>query len=290
MSYVATDVNEYSHKNENMSDHFSRIALEYHLLRTTDIEPIDFMVQKLKRFRFVKAADIGCGDGRYDRILCRELGEKLSLTCIDSNAYMLEALNKNLNEDGIENYKSMLSAAEELPLPDNSHDCILTFNAIHHFDFDKFTHECSRVLKDGGYLFIYTRLREQNKRNIWGMHFPAFIQKETRLFTQNTITKTLDSVAGMWLQSIEYFKYGRLCSLIELEKKIRSHHYSTFFLYTMDELEQAIGKFKERIGKIYQDIHRIHWYDENVLFVVRKMNELKCDSGFLSYYTRPRIN
>jgi ubiquinone/menaquinone biosynthesis C-methylase UbiE len=290
MSYVISDINEYGQKTDSMYEHFSRIAAQYHHLRTTDIEPVNFMIQKLKQISFIRAADIGCGDGRYDRILCQELGQKLSLTCVDANADMLEALHKNLDGEGIENYISMQSKAEELPLPDDSYDCILSLNAIHHFDLNRFITECSRILKNGGYLFIYTRLREQNKRNIWGMHFPEFIQKETRLATIGKITKALDDVTGMWLQSIEYFKYGRLCSLNELEKKIRSHHYSTFFLYTMDELEQAIDKFRERICKNFQDINKIYWYDENVLFVVRKTKESKCDFGISNYCTQTNIN
>jgi ubiquinone/menaquinone biosynthesis C-methylase UbiE len=269
---MVSDVNEYRVKSVNMHDHFSRIASEYHHLRTTDLEPISFIVQKLNQLPFIKAVDVGCGVGRYDRLLFRDLGEKLNLTCVDVNAKMLEALNKNLNTYGIENYTTIQSTAEDLPLPDNSYDCILTLNAIHHFNLARFIHQSARILKDGGYLFIYTRLRDQNKRNIWGRYFPEFHQKETRLYTLGVITKTINSVAGIWLQSIEYFKYRRLCSIVELENKIRSHHYSTFFLYSIDELEQAIDTFKKNIEQIYHDIHRIDWYDENVLFVVRKMS------------------
>ena len=268
-----TDVNEFGCKAVDMHDHFSRIASQYDLLRTTDLEPIAFMTKTLKNLPLIKAADIGCGGGRYDRILCRDFGKKISLTCVDTNAGMLEALNRNLSDDGIDNYTLIQASAEDLPLPDNSYDCVFTLNAIHHFDLLNFMRQCSRILKNGGYLFIYTRLQDQNRRNIWGKHFPAFSQKEYRLYNLNLITQTIDSVANMWLQSIEYFKYRRLSSLVELEKKIRSHHYSTFFLYPVDELEKAIGKFKKNIGRAYEDVHRIHWHDENVLFIIRKGEE-----------------
>jgi ubiquinone/menaquinone biosynthesis C-methylase UbiE len=231
------------------------------------------MVRKLDKLPYIKAADVGCGDGRYNRILYRDLGEKLSLTCVDANANMLEALRRNLIEDGIQNFTSIQSSAEDMPLPDNSYDCIFTLNAIHHFDTLKFIHESVRILKSGGYLFVYTRLRDQNKRNIWGRYFPEFHQKETRLHTLNTMARIINAVPGMWLQSIEYFKYRRLSSLSELEKRIRSHHYSTFFLYPVDELEKAIEKFKKTIGRVYEDINRIHWHDENVLFIIRKGEE-----------------
>ncbi len=273
MSYANVDVNESNYETTGMYDHFSRIAPQYHHLRTTDLEPISFMVRKLNKLPDIKAADIGCGDGRYDRILYRDLGEKLSLTCVDANAMMLEALRKNLIEDSIQNFTSIQSSAEELPLLDNSYDCLFTLNAIHHFDLFKFLHQSARTLKSDGYLFVYTRLRDQNKRNIWGRYFPGFNQKETRLYTLNKMMKAINAVPDMWLQSVEYFKYRRLSSLSELEKRIRSHHYSTFFLYPVDELEKAIGKFKKNIGRAYEDVHRIHWHDENILFVIRKGNE-----------------
>jgi hypothetical protein len=116
-------------------------------------------------------------------------------------------------------------------------------------------------------------MQDQNKRNIWGKYFPGFHQKETRLYTLSRITKTINTISDLWLQSVEYFKYRRLSSLSELEKKVRSHHYSTFFLYPVDELEEAIGKFRKNIEKVYEDIQRIHWHDENILFVIRKGEE-----------------
>jgi ubiquinone/menaquinone biosynthesis C-methylase UbiE len=273
MFNTLVDVNESNHKIKNMQEHFSRISSKYHQLRITDLEPITFMVQKLNGLSHIKAADIGCGVGRYDKILCQDLGEKLTLTCIDANAGMLEALHINLTEEGIQNFTSIQASAEDLPLPDNSYDCIFALNAVHHFDLSMFLHQSARVLRSGGYLFIYTRLRDQNKRNIWGSFFPGFHQKETRLYTLNKMVKMINAVPGMWLQSVEYFKYRRLSSLLELEKKIRANHYSTFFLYPVDELEKAIIKFKKNIARAYEDIHRIYWHDENILFVIRKGEE-----------------
>ncbi|MCH8191935.1 MAG: methyltransferase domain-containing protein, partial [Chloroflexi bacterium] len=60
----------------------------------------------------------------------------------------------------------------ELPIRAETLDCVLTFNAIHDFPLPGFLQESHRVLKDGGYLFIYTRSRSQNQRTVWGRHFP----------------------------------------------------------------------------------------------------------------------
>lgn len=96
-----------------------------------------------------------------------------------------------------------------MSLKDNSLDCIFTFNAIHHFKILGFLKESSRLLKDNGYLFIYTRLRSQNRRNIWGKHFPLFNEKETRLYEINELKSLLRKINGIKIESMEYFKYAR---------------------------------------------------------------------------------
>ena len=250
--------------------HFSRIATRYRDLRTTDPEPITFITKELEKLVSIEAVDIGCGTGRYDLLLCRYLGDKLHLTCADANSNMLEALDEYLIKHGISNFTSMHSEAENLPFPSNTLDCICTFNAIHHFNLLEFLHESARILKSGGYLFIYTRLREQNRENIWGRYFPEFHQKETRLYTPDTLTQSVAAVPNLRIKSNEYFKYGRTSSLAQLVERARAHHYSTFSLYPSEELEEAIAAFTQKIRNEFEDAHLIHWFDENILFVIRK--------------------
>jgi len=250
--------------------HFSRIASKYHSLRTTDLEPINYIDRELENLASVKAVDIGCGAGRYDLLLCRYLGDKLRLTCADANGNMLETLDKYLTKHGINNFTSMQSEAEKLPFPGNALDCVCTFNAVHHFNLPEFLFESARILNSGGYLFIYTRLQEQNKRNIWGRYFPKFHQKETRLYTTDILAQAVAAVPNLWIKSIEYFQYGRTATLAQLEERARAHHYSTFSLYSSEELEEAVAGFMKKIRNEFEDTHRIRWFDENVLFVIRK--------------------
>jgi ubiquinone/menaquinone biosynthesis C-methylase UbiE len=249
--------------------HFSRIAKRYRNLRTTDLEPITVVIQELKNLAPIKGIDVGCGDGRYDLLLCQYLGDRLKLTCVDANDCMLEELDKYLIKHGLSNFESMHSEAEYLPFPSNALDCVCAFNAVHHFNLPEFLRESDRILKNGGYLFIYTRLREQNGRNIWGRYFPKFHQKEARLYDLDTLTHLL-AASNLHIKSIEYFKYGRISTLAQLIKRAREHHYSTFSLYSSEELEEAITRFKQNIRSEFEDTNQIRWFDENVLFVVRK--------------------
>lgn len=251
-------------------DHFTRIAPKYRHLRTTDADPIAFIARELNGLGRIEAADIGCGAGRYDRLLFHYLGDKLRLTCIDPNHGMLETLDHYLKEHGIRNFTALHSQAESLPFSANALDCVCTFNAVHHFNLLEFLRETARILRSEGYLFVYTRLREQNGRNIWGLYFPNFHQKETRLYRLETFMETVAAVPALWVESIQFFKYKRVASLEQLVERTRARHYSTFVLYSPEEFEEAIAGFVRNVKGHFEDVHRVSWFDEHALFTLRK--------------------
>ncbi len=253
-----------------MDNHFSRVAKKYRNLRTTDSEPISVIVDKLKNLDHIEAADVGCGAGRYDLLLYKHLGDKLRLTCLDANAEMLKSLTKYLKEHDISNFSAKQSVAETMPFADSVLDCICTFNAIHHFNLPRFLVESSRVLKPGGYLFMYSRLREQNEKNIWGLYFPHFIEKETRLYTLDGLKQSVAAVENLAFESIVFFAFNRLAALEELLERAKSHHYSTFSLYSPEELEEGLKGFSLNIKNQFEDPQQVRWFDENVLFIIRK--------------------
>ncbi len=113
----------------------------------TDPEPVDLMVRALAGLSAVTAADVGCGTGRYMVELMRRLGERLFVYFIDCNKDMLEQLRLDPSLLGITGFDILHSQAERLPLPDGSLDCILTFNAIHHFNLVRFFGEAGRTLR-----------------------------------------------------------------------------------------------------------------------------------------------
>ena len=255
---------------KKMDRHFSKIAKKYRNLRTTDSEPVSVIVDKLKYLAHIEAVDVGCGDGRYDLLLYKHLGDSLNLTCLDANEEMLKNLSAYLTKNDIVNFSAKRSNAETMPFRDNCMDCIMTFNAVHHFDLPRFLKESSRVLKNKGYLFVYTRLKEQNERNIWGQHFPRFTEKETRLYSLDILKQSIDSVNSLAIESIVFFAYSRMAHLEQLLYRAGSHHYSTFSLYSPAELEEALKAFSIKIRDQFEDPEKVHWFDENVLFIIKK--------------------
>ena len=253
-----------------IQQHFSQIADKYRQLRTTDSELIKFIVIKMKKLKQIKAIDIGCGDGRYDALLFKYLEPKLNLTCADANCDMLGSLVKNLSSQNISKFTTINAEAEKIPSLDDVYDCVFAFNAVHHFKLLEFLRESARILKAGGCIFVYTRLPDQNRNNIWGRYFPMFNQKETRLYTLNKFVETLEAVPELQLKSIKYYRYKRKSTLKELVERVRAHHYSTFFLYSFEELEEGINGFISNIKCNFKNDTKVHWFDENIMFVINK--------------------
>src|SRR6266702_6181959 len=93
--------------------HFERVAVVYESLRTTDEAP----VRRIGLFlpdRPVTGLDIGCGTGRYTRLLRGLLPEGSRLAASDVSAAMLSQL-KAGNHGHASGVVPLLSAAEELP-------------------------------------------------------------------------------------------------------------------------------------------------------------------------------
>jgi len=251
--------------------HFSKIASKYRSLRTLDIEPVLYIKNKLNGKSEINIADVGCGDGRYSLELLRTLGDKCYLHCIDYNEDMLIHLKDYLTEQNRMNFCIRPGDASRLPLENDSMDCIITFNAIHHFDISKFLGEAFECLKDDSHLFIYTRLRNQNSRNIWGQFFPLFTDIENRLYEFDELRYHIQE-ADMKIHSTKVFGHHRTSSLSNLVEKARNNHYSTFVLYSEDTFEKSLQTFKQNIENNFADLEEINWQDENILLEIRKLN------------------
>ena len=191
------------------------------------------------------------------------------LHCIDYNESMLKHLNTYLIDNNFSNFCVKQGNADKLPLENDSMDYIVTFNAIHHFDIQKFLAEVQRSLKEEGKAFIYTRLRNQNSRNIWGQHFPLFTDTENRLFEFDELQYAVKK-ADMKIVNTRVFGHDRTSNLSSLVKKAKSNHYSTFALYDKDEFKKSSETFEQNIRDNFEDLENIRWQDENILLEISK--------------------
>ena len=253
-----------------MNGHFSHVARYYRRLRTTDMAPINFIKRNVGGCKLSYIADIGCGAGRYSCHLLRHLDIR-HLLCIDASEKMLKANGEYLRTKGFFNYSLIMSSAERIPLASSTLDCIFAFNAIHHFKVIAFFNEATRILQTRGRVFVYTRLKDQNATNIWGIYFPSFLNKESRLYELEELENAVSRTDGIDLESVNKFSFKRKTSLAELTTRARRKHYSTFSLYEKDELDHALSVFEDRISTKFTDLNNITWRDEYTMLVLRKM-------------------
>jgi ubiquinone/menaquinone biosynthesis C-methylase UbiE len=256
---------EYRHR-----EHFRAIAPRYRDLRQTDERPIAYIAHELRRLPAIEATDIGCGTGRYTRLLVQHLHKKpLRVTCIDYSAAMLSQLHQHFAESGLQVPIMIKASAMSVPLKTDSLNCVFTFNAIHHFGLLEFLRETARILEPGGALYIYTRSRTQNSRTIWGRHFPWFSARETRLYELPELEMAIDRNPNLRLEKVKTFRFRRQSKLAHLIHRALSHHYSTFDLYSPAEFRTALRRFVRNLTEHFDEPNEITWFDENILLILR---------------------
>src|SRR6267154_792025 len=227
-------------------DHFERVAVVYESLRTTDEAPVR-VIGRLLPGRPVTGLDIGCGTGRYTRLLRALLPDGSLLAAADVSAAMLAQLRAASRGHAV-GVVPLLAAAEQLPLRTASLDLVTAFNCVHHFDLGRFLTAAARVLRPGGQLFIYTRTPQQNARTIWGRCFPGFTEHEQRLHSQATFRDAVRRTDGLTAVATQTFKHPRTSTAERLRAQAEGRHYSTFSLYTPDELRASIATFLARLA------------------------------------------
>ena len=241
--------------------HFERVAAVYESLRTTDEAPVHAISQLLPD-RPVTGLDIGCGTGRYTRLLRALLPDGSLLAASDVSAAMLAQLTAG-NHGHALRVVPLLAAAEQLPFRTASLDVVTAFNCVHHFDLGRFLTAAARVLAPGGQLFIYTRTPQQNAQTIWGRYFPGFTEHEQRLHSQAAIRDAVRRTGRLKMVTTQTFSHPRTSTAERLQAQAEGRHYSTFSLYTPEELRASITAFLARLPS-----PNVCWVDEHLLVVV----------------------
>jgi len=244
----------------NAGGHFERVAAVYDSLRTTDEAPVRAIGQFLPN-RPVTGLDIGCGTGRYTRLLRGLLPEGSRLIAADVSAAMLAQLRPGQRGHAA-GLAPLLAAAEALPVRAASLDAVTAFNSVHHFALGRFLAAAARVLRPGGQLFLYTRTPQQNARTIWGRYFPGFTEHEQRLHSQAALCAAIRRTGGLTVTATQTFAHPRTSTAGRLRAQAEGCHYSTFSLYPAPELRAAITAFLARLPG-----PEVCWVDEHLLVV-----------------------
>ena len=257
---------------QGMGYHFFRVALVYDHVRNTDPSIIESIIPRLPRDKQrYNIADIGCGTGRYSKIIAERVDTNLRLFCCDYSIPMLAECRKHMRlEYPAKDTHYCLVSANDLPFACGCFDAVTTFNAVHHFDIDSFVAAAARVLRPGGLLSIYTRTPEQNAHTIWGKHFPGFAKRETRLYERERLEKAIGKVSELGLEGVQEFKHVRVELLETLLNRACNFHYSTFAFYQADEFRSAFKIFKDRLSDLSKE-GKIKHSAKNTMLLVRRI-------------------
>ncbi|QMU55963.1 MAG: methyltransferase domain-containing protein [Candidatus Mycalebacterium zealandia] len=253
---------------ENYSKNLENLASRYRSLRITDKEPVDFVINNLPASGVIQATDTGCGAGRYAKLFLEALGERVFLNCFDTNEYMLDQLKTYLTEGGFSNFSAKLADARDVPLEQSSVDAVFCFNSIHHIGIVGFLQEVSRILKTGGRVFIYTRSRVQNDRTVWGLHFPLFRRKESRLYEPDEFEFKVEKFPEFEIELTKTFTYDRVNSPEDLAEKASEKAYSAFLFYEPEEFVRAFERFRANLKQSFDG--DIEWEDGKIMYVLTK--------------------
>jgi hypothetical protein len=112
-------------------------------------------------------------------------------------------------------------------------------------------------------LFIYTRTPQQNARTIWGRYFPGFTEHEQRLHSEAAFRDAVRRAGGLTVVATQTFRHPRSSTAGRLRAQAEGRHYSTFSLYTPEELRASIATFLARLPG-----PEVCWVDEHLLVVV----------------------
>ena len=219
--------------------------------------------------------DIGCGTGRYSFPFLQMLLEsdtriQVDFTLIDASADML-AIARQHGGYVPANLSFICGSVDTLSGYSNYFDLGMTTNAIHYFDVAFFLRCVRAALKRGGRLFVYTRTQEQNRRIIWGKHFPGFAERETRLLMDGQIEDITTNIDGLRVTNTSAFSFNRVSSLRRLLEQARWNHYSTFRFYSESEFRRSCVAFKSALRAEFPDHNRILHTDENVLYILERI-------------------
>jgi hypothetical protein len=191
-------------------------------------------------------------------VLYRYFHDKLKLTCLDADTELLNNLTTYLSRHNVRNFSSGTSVGDTLPFHDSSLDCVLAFNTIQRYDVPSFLRESVRVIKNGSYLFIYTRLREKNQKTNPGQ------------YTLESFKQVMDSIGNAAIESVVFFAYSRMAAFEQMHFRSTPPSEIAVPFYTADELKETINEFSLNIEDVSKDLPQVRWFDENVLFIIKK--------------------
>jgi len=159
----------------------------------------DMLLDVMKLRDGDRVLDVGCGNGS----LLYRLGKvaKIEGFGVDISPKMAAAaMTKNPN------YQFFAADCEDIPFADASMDTLIACAAYHHFpNVDAFAAEASRLLKDGGSLYIAEMRLPPILRQITSLILPLLKEGDVKIYSTKEIANTM---AKQGFRAVAFSKSG----------------------------------------------------------------------------------
>ena len=250
--------------------HFNEVANCYEQLRENVylIDIIDIMKKYITKNDILM--DIACGTGRISTNVCRSLDLRLIL--VDKNIRMLNVAMKKINMQYKKNklinmdiYDFLENNGKKDNVKINDINIFTCFNAIHWIGLGLFK-KLEEKMSPGSLFVILTRTKQQNKESFFGLNFPKFADKETRLFSLNQLLDEFKK-CNLSVVDTKFLKYQISQKKSKLLEQATKKSYSTFQLYSNEEYEKAMRIFKDNLSS-KPEILKVNY--NNLLILGRK--------------------
>ncbi len=200
-----------------------------------------------------KMLDVGCGSGRWTRVLSPKIGVVDAVDPSDA-IYAADELLKDFP-----NVRLTKAASENLPFEDNTYDLVISIGVLHHIpDTLKAMKDCVSKVKPGGYFYTYLYYKLENRGFLFkSIFFLSDIVRRIISSLPGTLKKFLCDVLAV----VVYMPFVLLSRLFnkmgfkKLADKIPLSTYKdkSFFIIRNDALDRFGTKLEQRFTR--QEIH-----------------------------------
>ncbi|MBR8839382.1 MAG: class I SAM-dependent methyltransferase [Stigonema ocellatum SAG 48.90 = DSM 106950] len=174
---------------------YDSIGQQYSTTRIPDSRIVQAIIDLLNLPKRSIIADIGAGSGGYTQLLANQ---GFSVYAVEPSSVMRSQAPKHPQVQWLTGY------AEELPLPDNSVDGLISILTIHHFsNLEKAFQEMHRIVKVGAIILLTFDIRLAQK--IWlNDYFPWLWSDALRLLPLNELANLIEANTTRRVEAIPF--------------------------------------------------------------------------------------
>jgi len=173
------------------------IPAGYDLARSHTPEVLDLWMDTISSYAGQSSIgivlDLGCGTGRFSQSLANRFAA--DVVGVDPSAKMLDLARAKPHSARV---RYAMGRGEEIPLHSRSVDLVFMSMVFHHFKSPALVaHECCRVIRDGGLVFIRAGTLEQVPSYPYVPFFPGSLPIMERVLVPNQVIRDIFESAGL---------------------------------------------------------------------------------------------